>query len=252
MASMIRSGCGGRLASAAMDHGARSGPLPEPARKAEAVRRMFDRIAPRYDLVNRVMTFGLDVGWRRRAVAQLDLAPGSVVLDVACGTGDLCEALRAAGLRAVGLDYSEGMLAAAHTSAPLVRGDALAMPFRAAVFDGAVSGFALRNVTDLARAFAEMARVVRPRGRLALLEVGAPRSTLLRSGHDLYMRRVVPLIGGLLSDAGAYRYLPASVAYLPPTSRLVDMLGDAGFEDVRVQTLALGAAQLMTATRRTD
>jgi demethylmenaquinone methyltransferase/2-methoxy-6-polyprenyl-1,4-benzoquinol methylase len=223
--------------------------LPQPEEKARAVRSMFDRIAPRYDLVNRVMTFGLDVGWRRRAVGELGLSAGSLVIDVACGTGDFCRDLEAAGRRAVGVDYSAGMLARARTHAPLVQADALALPFRTGCADGVTSGFALRNVVDLHRAFREMARVLRPRGRVALLEVSEPRSAPARAAHSLYFRRVVPLIGGLLSDRSAYDYLPASVDYLPSTEELMGMLERAGFEDLSATQLALGAAQLLVATR---
>src|SRR5436309_3188822 len=138
--------------------------LPEGAEKVRAVRDMFDAIAPRYDLVNRIMTFRMDVGWRRRAVRSLGLAPGATVLDLACGTGDLCRDVAAAGYRPVGLDLSWGMLAHARTAAPLAQGDALRLPVRAGVADGAVSGFALRNFAELPLFFAEPARTLRPGG----------------------------------------------------------------------------------------
>src|SRR5690606_895109 len=173
---------------------------------------MFDRIAPRYDLVNRVMTFRLDVRWRRRTVELLGLRPGSLVLDLACGTGDFCRELQRQGHLAVGVDMSAGMLAAARTEAPLVQGDILRLPFPAGAADGATCGFALRNVVDLPALFAELARVVRPGGRIGLLEVAQPENRLLRTGHDVYFNRVVPWVGGLLSDRAAYRYLPDSVA----------------------------------------
>lgn len=225
--------------------------LPDPSEKSRAVRAMFDRIAPRYDLVNRVMTLGLDVGWRRRTVAALGLPPGSLVLDLACGTGDLCRELEAAGYRALGLDYSAGMLERAHTGAPLVQADALDIPLRDALVDGVVSGFALRNVTDLGTVFAEAARCLRPGGRIALLEVSAPRNPVARAGHRLYIDRIVPLIGAVLSDRAAYRYLPASVAYLPPTAELVSMLAAAGFGALQAEQLRPGAAQVVTGTRAT-
>jgi len=224
-------------------------PLPTGEEKVHAVRRMFDAIAPRYDLVNRVMTFGMDVAWRRRTVAALRLPAGSVVLDVACGTGDLCREAQAQGLRPVGLDSSAGMLLAARTSAPLVQGDALALPVRDASVDGITSGFALRNVADLKTMFDEFARALRPGGRVALLEVSEPRSRALRAGHNLYFRRVVPLIGAALSDRDAYAYLPRSTAYLPDPQELMRMLVRAGFEDVRRRALAFGAAQLIVGTR---
>ena len=211
---------------------------------------MFDRIADRYDLMNRILTFGMDVGWRRRTVAQLALPPGSLVLDLACGTGDLCRELERAGHRALGFDFAARMLARAKTSAPLVRADVLALPVASGTADGVTCGFALRNVADLAAFFAEVGRVLRPGGRVGLLEVAAPRNAVLRRGHGLYFNRVVPLVGGLLSDREAYRYLPASVAYLPPTEQMTAMLEGAGIGDVRRRLLGLGAAQLLTGTRR--
>lgn len=224
--------------------------LPTGQDKARAVRDMFDRIAPRYDLVNRVMTFGLDVRWRRRTVAALGLQEGSLVLDVACGTGDLCREIERAGMRAIGIDFSPGMLAAARTSAPLLRGDALDLPVKAGGVDGITCGFALRNVADLKQLFTEFARVVRPGGRISLLEVSEPQATPLRLGHHLYFHHVVPLIGGLLSSREAYRYLPASTAYLPPRDEMTGMLDGAGFEEISFLRLGLGAAQSISATRR--
>ncbi|MGE3620276.1 MAG: ubiquinone/menaquinone biosynthesis methyltransferase [Acidimicrobiia bacterium] len=225
-------------------------PLPEGEAKVAAVRSMFDAIAPRYDLVNRVMTFRMDVGWRRRTVAALGLAPGSRVADLACGTGDLCRDLARAGLRPVGFDLSYGMLAAARSPGPLAQADALRLPVPDGSVDGATCGFALRNLESLPPFFAELARVVRPEGRIALLEVAEPPNRLLAWGHGLYFGRVVPLIGGLLSDPAAYRYLPRSVAYLPPPGRMLGQLAEAGFVDVERRLLSTGIAQLVTATRR--
>jgi demethylmenaquinone methyltransferase/2-methoxy-6-polyprenyl-1,4-benzoquinol methylase len=223
--------------------------LPVGEEKVRVVRSMFDAIAPRYDLVNRIMTFRMDVGWRRRCVRRLALGPGSVVLDLACGTGDLCRELQRVGLRPIGIDLSFGMLAAARTTAPLVEADALRLPVPDQTVDGVTCGFALRNLVDLSVFFAELARVVRPGGRIALLEVAEPPNPLLRAGHQVYFGKVVPLIGGLLSDAAAYRYLPASVAYLPTPDELSAMLTDAGFCLVRRELLSGGIAQLLTATR---
>lgn len=224
--------------------------LPQGEAKVRAVDEMFDAIAPRYDALNRVLTLGMDVGWRRRTVRSLELAPPSTVIDLACGTGDLCRVLAGAGHRPVGVDRSAGMLAAAHTTAPLVRGDGLSLPVATGAVDGVVCGFALRNVADLGGLFAECARVLRPGGRVALLEVAVPRSRLLRVGHAAYFGRVVPLVGGLLSDRAAYRYLPQSVAYLPAVSEMLAMMASAGFDDARRQALSGGIAQLLTGTRR--
>lgn len=211
---------------------------------------MFDAIAPRYDLVNRVMTFGLDVGWRRATARSLGLPAGSLVIDVACGTGDLCRALARLGLRPVGLDFAHEMLARATTDAQLVQGDALRMPFADGVADGITCGFALRNVADLGALFAECARVLRPGGRFALLEVARPANGVLRAGHRLYFERVVPLIGGLLSDRAAYSYLPRSTAYLPEPAELLALIEGSGFADVRRRLVGLGAAQVISGRRR--
>jgi len=223
--------------------------LPTGEDKVRAVRAMFDAIAPRYDLLNRILTFGMDVGWRRTTVRQLGLEPGSLVLDLACGTGDLCRDLAAAGLRAVGFDLSAGMLAAARTDAPLVLADVLTLPVAAASADGVTCGFALRNVADLGAFFTELGRVVRRGGRIGLLEVAEPRWRPARAVHGFYFRRVVPVVGGILSDRAAYRYLPASTAYLPEPDEMLAMLGAAGFPDSRRRLLGMGAAQLIVGTR---
>jgi demethylmenaquinone methyltransferase / 2-methoxy-6-polyprenyl-1,4-benzoquinol methylase len=223
--------------------------LPEGEAKRQAVQGMFDTIAPRYDLVNRLMTFGLDRGWRAAAVRSLTLGPAATVLDVACGTGDLCRDLQRAGYRPVGVDLSAGMLRHARTSAPLVQGDALAMPVAAGGVDGVISGFALRNVVDLPALFDELARVVRPGGRIALLEVATPPNRLMRMGHAVYFGTVVPRLGAALSDGAAYRYLPRSVAYLPEVGEMLDRLRLSGFVTLERRLLTGGVAQLITATR---
>jgi len=224
-------------------------PLPTGDEKTATVRSMFDAIAPRYDLVNRLMTFGLDQSWRRDTVTALALPPDSLVLDLACGTGDLSRLARKAGYRVIGADLSAGMLAANHSGHPLVEADSATLPFPDGAFDGLVCGYALRNFTDLAGALAETARVIRPGGRIALLEVDAPRSAFLRSGYDVWFNKVVPRLGGALSDREAYEYLPRSVAYLPPTPVLRRMLADAGYSGVGIRPLAGGLSQLLFATR---
>lgn len=223
--------------------------LPQGDDKARAVRAMFDTIAPRYDLVNRIMTFRLDVGWRRRAIRSLDLGSRSVVVDLACGTGDMCRDLLDAGHRPVGIDLSFGMLASARTAAPLVHGDGLHLPFADGSVDGVTCGFALRNFVSLPPMLAELARVLRPGGRIALLDVAEPPNPVMRWGHGLYFGRVVPLIGGVLSDKAAYRYLPKSVAYLPEPDELREMVAAAGFDDVHRRLLTGGISQLYTGTR---
>ena len=233
--------------------------LPAGEEKTARVRAMFDTISARYDLVNRIMTFGMDQHWRRRTVHALALPAGATVLDLACGTGALGDLARRAGYRVVGADMSAGMLAARtrrHGSrqcdavqCDAVQCDASALPFSTGAFDGVVCGYALRNFTDLAAAFEEAARVVRPGGRICLLEVATPTSALLRAGHALWFRRVVPRIGAALSDAAAYRYLPDSVAYLPDDAVLRQMLRDAGFAAVGRQLMQGGLSQILSATR---
>jgi demethylmenaquinone methyltransferase/2-methoxy-6-polyprenyl-1,4-benzoquinol methylase len=223
--------------------------LPEGEDKARTVRRLFDSVAGRYDLVNRVMTFGMDAGWRRRTVRELRLPGGALVLDLACGTGALCEDLRRSGYRAIGFDFSDGMLSVATTHAPLVRADVLRLPMSDASADGATCGFALRNVTDLQALFDEAARVVRPGGRVALLETSEPGNRLMRSGHAVYFHHVAPFIGGVLSRREAYLYLPRSTAYLPSPPRMVVMLRAAGFPDAERLQLSGGIVQLLVGTR---
>jgi demethylmenaquinone methyltransferase / 2-methoxy-6-polyprenyl-1,4-benzoquinol methylase len=223
--------------------------LPSGDEKTALVRSMFDAIAPRYDLVNRIMTFGLDVRWRKQSVDALGLPVGSRVLDLACGTGDFLRILHSQGLRPMGVDLSWGMLAANQTGEPLVQADVSALPLAAGSVDGITCGYALRNFTDLRSAFGELGRVVRPGGRISLLEVAEPEHALLLAGHRTWFRHVVPVIGGLLSDRAAYQYLPRSTAYLPPTAELRTLLQDAGFSSVNRRALSGGLSQLITATR---
>jgi len=217
--------------------------------KRAAVQDMFDQIAPRYDLVNRIMTFRLDVRWRKVALRALGLAPGSLVLDLASGTGDMCIDLAHADLVPISVDLSYGMLHAGRSSAPRVQADILRLPVPDGSVDGVTCGFALRNLVDLDTFFRELHRVVRPGGRISLLDVGVPHNPLVRFGNGIYFGRIVPLIGGLLSDRAAYRYLPKSVAYLPPPATLVAMLQSAGFEHVVHRQLSGGLTQLLHATR---
>jgi demethylmenaquinone methyltransferase/2-methoxy-6-polyprenyl-1,4-benzoquinol methylase len=226
--------------------------LPQGEDKAIIVERMFDQIAPRYDLVNRLMTFRMDVGWRRRTVRDLALEPGSTVLDLACGTGDFCNDLLRFDLNPIGIDFSAGMLAAAGTDAPLVRADALQLPVPNAHVDGVTCGFALRNFRDLSGFFHEISRVVRPGGRIGLLDVGQPSNPFLRWGHSVYFGTIVPKIGALLSDPSAYRYLPKSVDYLPPSDEMLAELRNVGFVDAVRVPLSGGITQLFLGTQATQ
>jgi demethylmenaquinone methyltransferase/2-methoxy-6-polyprenyl-1,4-benzoquinol methylase len=210
---------------------------------------MFDAIAPRYDLVNRVMTFGLDVRWRRQTVKALNLPQGSTVLDLASGTGDFCRELSRAGLTPLSFDFSFGMLAADTSGAPRSQADALLLPVQRHSVDGVTCGFALRNFADLSAFFAEIARVTRLGGRVSLLDVSVPTNPVLRFGNSVYFGRIVPRIGSLLSDGPAYRYLPRSVSYLPDRDQLCRMLSSAGFASVTHRQLSGGLTQLLSATR---
>jgi len=213
---------------------------------------MFDRIAPRYDRMNRLLTLGLDQRWRSAALDAAGVGPADRVLDIACGTGDLCERLAARGAGVVGLDFSAEMLRVARrrrVDAALVRADAERLPHPDAAFTVVTCGFALRNFASLQCALAEMARVLASGGHLALVEVDRPSATWLRAAHSLYFDRVVPRLGAWLSDREAYRYLPASTAYLPEAAKLCGMLEGLGFEAVRRRRFLLGAAQLLVARR---
>jgi demethylmenaquinone methyltransferase/2-methoxy-6-polyprenyl-1,4-benzoquinol methylase len=209
---------------------------------------MFDRIAPIYDAMNRVMTMGLDVRWRKLAATAV-VQQGDRVLDAACGTGDLAVAdLRAGAARVTGLDFSEQMLVRARKKAPAVewlRGDMLALPFADGTFDAYTVGFGVRNVSDLALALREAYRVLRPGGRIAILEITRPRG-VLKPFFSLWFDKVVPLLGRVLPGGSAYTYLPASVQRFPGTEELARLMHDAGFTDVRFRLLGGSIVALHT------
>ncbi len=227
--------------------------LPPPEEKAAAVRDMFDRISPTYDRVNRIMTFNADQRWRRELVRRLRIGPGDRVLDLACGTGDFAEICRKAGAEAVGLDFSRGMLTAARRRFPglgiFVQGDALRLPFADGSFTAAVSGFALRNFVAIPPVLEELARVLQPGGRIGLLEVDRPRNRLVAAGHGIYFNRVVPVVGGLIADRKAYRYLPQSASYLPPDPELDRIIEASGFTRITRRSPMFGAIQSISAVR---
>jgi demethylmenaquinone methyltransferase / 2-methoxy-6-polyprenyl-1,4-benzoquinol methylase len=214
----------------------------------DSVRTMFDRIAPVYDVMNRVMTAGLDVRWRRLA-ADAAVRTGDRVLDAACGTGDLAIAdLKAGAGKVTGLDFSAKMLERArakHASIEWVQGDMLALPFADETFDAATVGFGVRNVENLELGLKELRRVLRPGGRLAILEITQPRGAM-RPFYSLWFDRVVPVLGKVLPGGDAYTYLPASVKRFPTAERLADMLREAGFTDVRFKLMAGSIVALHT------
>ena len=211
----------------------------------DAVRSMFDRISPVYDAMNRTMTLGLDRRWRRATVRAV-VRPGDRVLDACCGTGDLAMAAVDAGARVTGLDFSERMLERARRKSPevdWVQGDALALPFADGSFDAATVGFGVRNLDDLERSLAELRRVLRRGGRLAILEITRPRG-VLAPFYRLWFDGLVPLLGKALPGGAAYTYLPASVRRFPGPDELAALLRGSGFDDVRWKTFAGGIVAL--------
>ena len=223
--------------------------LPRGTEKVEAVREMFDAIAPRYDFVNRLMTFRLDTRWRKKTVSALNLPKGSRVLDLASGTGDLCIELKQNGYDPISMDLSFGMLSADRSGAPRTQVDILKLPIPNMCVDGITCGLALRNLENLQMFFVELARVTRHGGRIALLDVSVPTNRFIRFGNKIYFGRIVPIIGGLFSDRAAYKYLPRSVAYLPEPEQLIAMLKQSGFADAKHTQLSGGLTQLLVATR---
>jgi demethylmenaquinone methyltransferase/2-methoxy-6-polyprenyl-1,4-benzoquinol methylase len=214
----------------------------------DAVQRMFDRIAPVYDAMNRTMTAGLDRRWRR-ITAEAVVEPGDDVLDACCGTGDLAVAGARRGGQVTGLDFSERMLERARRKAPeleWIRGDVLAMPFGDGSFDAVTVGFGVRNVEDLPGALVELRRVLRAGGRLGILEITRPRG-VLAPFYRFWFDGVIPLLGKVLPGGSAYTYLPASVRRFPGPAELADVIAGAGYRDVRYRTFAGGIVALHTA-----
>ena len=223
----------------------------------DKVRQMFNRIVPRYDLMNRVMTGGRDVAWRNIVARQAALS-GDRVLDIATGTGDLAFAIRQAGAKQViGTDFSEEMIEAARKKAPkhgpdveFRIADALALPFEDGAFDAVTVSFGLRNMTDYDAAMREMHRVLRPGGTAIVLEMTPLKRPILGPPFRFYFEKVVPLVGGVLSGSlTAYRYLPSSVEAFPPAHELAEMMQEAGFVDVKYQLLGFGTVAIHSGDR---
>jgi len=220
----------------------RAGTLPP-----EGVRSMFDRIAPVYDAMNRLMTAGLDQKWRRATVEAV-VRPGDKVLDSCCGTGALAVAVAAAGGKVTGVDFSKPMLERARRKAPKIdwiEGDALALPFEDGSFDAATVGFGVRNLSDLGAGLRELRRVLRPSGRVAILEITRPQG-LLAPFYRFWFDGVIPVAGKVLPGGSAYAYLPASVKRFPDPQGLAKLLDEAGFDDIRWRLFAGGIVALHT------
>jgi demethylmenaquinone methyltransferase/2-methoxy-6-polyprenyl-1,4-benzoquinol methylase len=212
---------------------------------------MFDRIAPVYDAMNRLMTAGLDRRWRDETAAAA-VRPGDRVLDVCCGTGDLALAAAKAGGKVSGLDFSERMLERAQRKSheiEWVDGDALALPFTDSSFDAATIGFGLRNLANAERGLAELRRILRPGGRVAILEITRPRG-LLAPFYRFWFDGVIPLAGKVLPGGSAYSYLPASVRRFPNPQGLAQLMDDAGFDGIRWRLFAGGIVALHTGVAR--
>jgi demethylmenaquinone methyltransferase/2-methoxy-6-polyprenyl-1,4-benzoquinol methylase len=217
---------------------------------ADGVRRMFDRIAPVYDTMNRAMTAGLDRRWRRITVAAV-VEPGDRVLDACCGTGDLAIAALPVAREIVGLDFSEAMLARARRKAPAiewVQGDALELPFPDESFDAATVGFGVRNVEDLEAGLRELHRVLKSGGRVGILEITRPRGPLA-AFYKLWFDVLIPLAGKLLPGGAAYTYLPASVRRFPGAEDLAELLRAVGFVGVNFRLLGGGIVALHVGRR---
>ncbi|MEN9577182.1 MAG: Ubiquinone/menaquinone biosynthesis methyltransferase [Pseudomonadota bacterium] len=218
---------------------------------------MFDAIAPRYDLLNRLISLGIDQSWRRKTVASLQLSPGDRALDLATGTADLAILVaRRTGASVVGLDPSTGMMKVGEEKiqrlglseqVKLVEGDAQELPFGDGGFAGICMAFGIRNVPDRSRALREMARVTRSGGRIAILELSEPRAGWLGAAARFHMHRVVPWLGGLLSGSREYRYLPESIQRFPSPEAFCSLMSEAGLRDVRALPLTFGVCQLFTA-----
>lgn len=229
--------------------------------KGRGIRDMFDRIAPRYDLLNRVLSLGIDRRWRRFAVRQLAVPQGGMVLDIATGTGDVALEIGRqtdASVRIVGSDFTQGMLVLGRDkieASPyrerimLVNAPCEALPHPDGIFDGITIAFGIRNVVDREQGLREMVRVLKPGGRAVILEFATPRNQLFRAIYHFYFLRVLPFLGGLISQRSAYQYLPDSVLEFPDRKTFQGMMEQAGFVDVKVFDLTGGIAAVHVGRR---
>lgn len=224
-----------------------------PQSKRQYVRRLFSTIADRYDLITRVLSYGQDARWKARLVAMADVQAGERALDLACGTGDIACSLIARGARTVGLDITHRMLqlaSARSAHVPLIAGDMTSLPFRSESFDLVTTGYGLRNVPDLDAAIAEIARVLKPRGRLLSLDFNKPESPVIRAAYLGYLTAVGAVLGWILHrDADTYRYIPASIRRYPGARGVRDKMVARGFTNVRIVPLLFGLMTLHLADR---
>lgn len=232
--------------------------------KGRGIRDMFDRIAPRYDLLNRVLSLGIDRRWRRFAVRQLAVPKDGMILDIATGTGDVAlEIGRQTGpdVKIVGSDFTQGMLVLGRDKinvSPyrdrilLVNAPCESMPHPDGIFDGITIAFGIRNVVDRQKGLCEMVRVLKPGRRAVILEFATPHNGFFRAVYHFYFLRVLPWLGGLISQRSAYQYLPDSVLEFPDRETFKGMMEQAGFVDVRVHDLTCGIAAVHVGTRKAD
>lgn len=227
-------------------------------KNANSVRQMFAGVAPRYDFLNHLLSLSQDKRWRRLSARALGVGPGALVLDLCCGTGDQALAVQRHGARVVASDFCLPMLAIAERKYEALNGgrpaglagDSLVLPFGGSIFDGATVSFGLRNVADLDRGLEEIHRVLRPGGTVAFLEFAVPTAAPLRWLYLLYFRRLLPLIGRMISSSdSAYTYLPESVLEFPQRRGFVDRMAAAGFEDSGWRDLSAGIVCLYTGRR---
>lgn len=227
-----------------------------PQSKRRYVRRLFATIADRYDLITRVLSYGQDARWKARLVAMANVAAGERALDLACGTGDIALAVAARGARTIGLDITHRMLqlaAARSNDCPWITGDMTSLPFRSAAFDVVTTGYGLRNVPDLDASLDEIARVLRPGGRLLSLDFNKPETAVVRGAYLAYLTVVGATLGWILHrDADTYRYIPASIRRYPGARGVADKMVARGFTNVRIVPLLFGLMTLHQATRATD